>query len=125
MTFRTGSLVEVSLWETNRYKCAEVFTTGNWLRSAKVALAYDTAAERIEMKHKKVATVAAGIIMALGGAAPAMADAGAEGVATDSPGVLTGNVIQVPVHVPLNACGNTLNVVALLNPAFGGVCSNA
>ncbi|MFF4227561.1 chaplin [Streptomyces sp. NPDC001820] len=77
------------------------------------------------MKHKKVATVAAGVIMALGGAAPAMADAGAEGIAAGSPGVLSGNVIQVPLHVPLNACGNTLNVVALLNPAFGSVCGNA
>ncbi|MGW3624460.1 chaplin [Streptomyces sp. NPDC000880] len=76
------------------------------------------------MKYKKVATVAAGVIMALGGAAPAMADAGAEGAAADSPGVLSGNVIQVPVHVPLNACGNTVSVIALLNPAFGSVCSN-
>lgn len=77
------------------------------------------------MKHKKVATVAAGVIMALGGAAPAMADAGAEGAAADSPGVLSGNVIQIPLHAPLNTCGNTVDVIALLNPAFGSVCSNA
>jgi hypothetical protein len=32
---------------------------------------------------------------------------------------------QVPVHVPINVCGNTVNVIALLNPAFGNTCVNA
>lgn len=77
------------------------------------------------MKHKKVATVAAGVIMALGGAAPAMADAGAQGAAIGSPGVLSGNVILVPLHVPVNACGNTASVIGLLNPTFGNACSTA
>ncbi len=62
--------------------------------------------------------------MALGMAAPAFADAGAEGAAVGSPGVLSGNVIQVPVHIPVNACGNTVDVIALLNPAFGNACVN-
>jgi hypothetical protein len=39
--------------------------------------------------------------------------------------VLSGNVIQVPVHVPVNVCGNTVNIVALLNPAIGNTCVNA
>ncbi|WP_437101474.1 chaplin [Streptomyces kronopolitis] len=76
------------------------------------------------MKYAKVAAITAGTIMALGSAAPAFADAGASGAATGSPGVLSGNLIQVPVHVPVNVCGNTVNVVALLNPAFGNVCLN-
>ncbi|WSX47030.1 chaplin [Streptomyces sp. NBC_00963] len=63
-------------------------------------------------------------MMALGAAAPAMADAGAEGAAIGSPGVLSGNVIQVPIHVPVNVCGNSINVIALLNPAFGNTCVN-
>ncbi|WSR73336.1 chaplin [Streptomyces sp. NBC_01180] len=63
-------------------------------------------------------------MMALGAAAPAMADAGAEGAAVGSPGVLSGNVIQVPIHIPVNLCGNTVNVIALLNPAFGNTCVN-
>ncbi len=41
-----------------------------------------------------------------------------------SPGVLSGNVIQVPVDVPVNACGNTVDVIGLLNPAFGNGCVN-
>jgi hypothetical protein len=76
------------------------------------------------VKHKKSAAVVAGAIMALGMGAPAFADAGAEGSAVGSPGVLSGNVIQVPIHVPVNVCGNTVDVVALLNPAFGNSCAN-
>ncbi|MFY1676949.1 MULTISPECIES: chaplin ChpD [unclassified Streptomyces] len=73
---------------------------------------------------KKSAAVVAGAIMALGMASPAFADAGAEGSAVGSPGVLSGNVIQIPVHVPVNACGNSVNVIGLLNPAFGNTCVN-
>ncbi|WTP83765.1 chaplin [Streptomyces sp. NBC_00178] len=62
--------------------------------------------------------------MALGAAAPAMADSGAEAAAVGSPGVLSGNVVQVPIHIPVNVCGNTVNVIGLLNPAFGNACIN-
>ncbi|MFF5492220.1 chaplin ChpD [Streptomyces aquilus] len=73
---------------------------------------------------KKTAAVVAGAIMALGMAAPAFADAGAEAAAIGSPGVLSGNVVQVPIHVPINVCGNSIDVIALLNPAFGNTCVN-
>ncbi|MCX5013427.1 chaplin [Streptomyces sp. NBC_00555] len=63
--------------------------------------------------------------MAAGAAAPAMADAGAAGAAVGSPGVLSGNAVQVPVNIPINLCGNSVNVIALLNPTFGNVCVNA
>ncbi|MFI8007469.1 chaplin [Streptomyces sp. NPDC086010] len=76
------------------------------------------------MKYTKVAAVAAGTLMALGAAAPAMADSGAEAAAVGSPGVLSGNVVQVPIHIPVNVCGNTVNVIGLLNPAFGNACVN-
>ncbi|GAB2906377.1 MULTISPECIES: chaplin ChpG [Streptomyces] len=59
-----------------------------------------------------------------GTAGVAAADSGAMGAAAHSPGVLSGNVVQVPVHVPVNVCGNTVNVVGLLNPAFGNQCFN-
>ena len=74
---------------------------------------------------KKVVAAAAvtgGLVAA--GAGVAVADAGAQGAAIGSPGVLSGNVIQVPVHIPVNVCGNTVNVIALLNPAFGNTCAN-
>ncbi|MEU6113655.1 chaplin [Streptomyces sp. NPDC047117] len=76
------------------------------------------------MKYTKVAAVAAGTLMAAGVAAPAFADSGASGAANNSPGVLSGNVAQIPVHIPVNVCGNTIDVIGLLNPAFGNTCVN-
>ncbi|MEV7521615.1 chaplin [Streptomyces sp. NPDC091371] len=71
----------------------------------------------------------AGVAMLMGGAGLASAHGGggatADGFTGESPGVLSGNLGQVPVHVPINACGNTVNVIALLNPAFGNTCVNA
>lgn len=61
---------------------------------------------------------------ALGGMSPAFADSGASGGAANSPGVVSGNAIQVPIHIPVNVCGNTVNIVGLLNPAFGNTCLN-
>ncbi|WP_229840340.1 chaplin [Streptomyces brasiliensis] len=55
---------------------------------------------------------------------PAFADSLAGGATSDSPGVLSGNTVEVPVHVPVNACGNSVDVVGLLNPAFGNSCGN-
>ncbi|MER6562650.1 chaplin [Streptomyces sp. NPDC001027] len=74
--------------------------------------------------RKSLMTVAAatGVIAAAGGYAHA--DSGAYGAATDSPGVLSGNSVQAPVNVPVNVCGNTVDVIGALNPAFGNSCVN-
>ncbi|MBL1290955.1 Small secreted domain (DUF320) [Streptomyces sp. LamerLS-316] len=73
----------------------------------------------------KVAAVMAGTgALIAGGAGMATADSGAEAVAAHSPGVISGNAVQVPVSIPVNVCGNTVNVIALLNPAFGNTCAN-
>ncbi|KAF3463813.1 chaplin [Streptomyces sp. Tu 3180] len=69
-----------------------------------------------------IAVVAASGAMAV--AAPAYAGAGAEGTAAGSPGVVSGNTVQLPVHAPLNVCGNTVNAVGLLNSAVGNTCVN-
>ncbi|MET9961147.1 chaplin [Streptomyces sp. NPDC006326] len=76
------------------------------------------------MLKKVVAAAAATGGLVLAGAGVAAADAGASGVAAGSPGVLSGNVVQVPIHIPINVCGNTVNVIGLLNPAFGNTCLN-
>jgi LPXTG-motif cell wall-anchored protein len=52
------------------------------------------------------------------------ASADAHGNAEGSPGVLSGNTIQVPVDIPVNVCGNTVNVIGLLNPVMGSHCVN-
>ncbi|MET8505762.1 chaplin [Streptomyces sp. NPDC004787] len=57
-------------------------------------------------------------------AGAAHADSAAQGAAVGSPGVGSGNTVQLPVHVPVNVCGNTVNVVGLLNPAAGNSCAN-
>ncbi|MFI1729751.1 chaplin ChpH [Streptomyces acidicola] len=76
------------------------------------------------MIKKVVAAAAATGGLVLAGAGLAVADAGAQGAAVGSPGVLSGNVVQVPVHAPVNFCGNTISVIGLLNPTFGNTCIN-
>ncbi|MFK8908587.1 chaplin [Streptomyces sp. YS-3] len=73
---------------------------------------------------KSVAMVGTSAAVVALGAGVSSADSHASGQAHNSPGVLSGNVIQVPVHVPVNVCGNTVNVIGLLNPVFGNTCKN-
>ena len=50
--------------------------------------------------------------------------AGAVGSAFGSPGLLSGNVIQVPINIPFNICGNDVSVLAALTSAAGNICVN-
>ncbi|RLV08115.1 chaplin [Streptomyces griseocarneus] len=80
---------------------------------------------------KKAALILAATGMALTAAVGAAAahDGGgavARGAATGSPGIVSGDVIQVPIQIPLNVCGNTIDVLlAILNPTFGNTCINS
>ncbi|POX51318.1 hypothetical protein C3489_20260 [Streptomyces sp. Ru71] len=69
-----------------------------------------------------IAVAAASGAMAVAGAA--YADSGADGTAAGSPGLVSGNTLQLPVHVPVNVCGNTVSVAGVLNPAAGNSCAN-
>ncbi|WP_349372199.1 chaplin [Streptomyces sp. G-G2] len=69
--------------------------------------------------------VAGGGLAAVSAGGFAYADADAGGQAQRSPGLLSGNLVQLPVNVPVNACGNTVSVVGVLNPASGNRCTNA
>ncbi|MBO4259916.1 chaplin, partial [Streptomyces griseorubiginosus] len=69
-----------------------------------------------------IAVAAASGAMAL--SAPAHADSSADGATAGSPGLISGNTVQLPVHVPVEVCGNTVNVVGLLNPASGNRCAD-
>ncbi|MEU6220103.1 chaplin [Streptomyces sp. NPDC047022] len=73
-------------------------------------------------KSLALTTVAAAAVA--GAAGVAAADSGANGAADNSPGVLSGNVVQAPIHVPVNVCGNTVSVIGLLNPAAANSCVN-
>lgn len=68
------------------------------------------------------ATAATGILSL--SCSAAIADAGAAGGTKDSGATLAGNVVQVPIHAPVNICGNTISGLAALNAAFGGDCRN-
>jgi hypothetical protein len=76
-----------------------------------------------------VLTVAAGAAV-LGTAGGAVAHDGnsgasAEAKALSSPGLLSGNLIQHPIDIPINQCGNTENHwLAIANGAIGNVCIN-
>jgi len=69
-----------------------------------------------------VVLAAAGALAA--GAGVAAASSSAAGSADNSPGAASGNLLAVPVHVPVNVCGVSADVVGLLNPAFGNHCAN-
>lgn len=74
--------------------------------------------------RKGLATAMAASGMLAAAAGCAFADSGAQGSAVGSPGLLSGNLVQLPVNVPVNVCGDTVNVVGLLNPATGNSCAN-
>ncbi|MEU9192890.1 chaplin [Streptomyces hundungensis] len=48
----------------------------------------------------------------------------ATGVAQNSPGLLSGDVIQIPVDLGLNVCGDTIDIIGLLNPSSNNNCAN-
>src|SRR5690349_11277787 len=69
-----------------------------------------------------VAAAAATSILSLC-SSPVLADTHTSGVATDSAGVLSGDSVAAPAEVPVNACGDSVDAAAALNPAFGNSCA--
>ncbi|MFJ2717545.1 chaplin [Streptomyces sp. NPDC087437] len=72
-------------------------------------------------KAAAVTMVAGGLVAAGASMASATDGAWACGAAKRSPGVVSGNAVQAPVHIPVNAVGNSVNVIGVLNPAFGNL----
>jgi hypothetical protein len=70
-------------------------------------------------KAVAVTMMAGGLIAAGAGMASATGGSQAAGQTVASPGVGSGNLIQAPVNVPVNAVGNSVSVIGALNPAFG------
>ena len=65
----------------------------------------------------------------LGGAncgSPSGSGGAAASQTTDhSGGILSGNIVQAPVNVPINACGNTVNAAVVSNTESGASCTNS
>ncbi|RSS70755.1 chaplin [Streptomyces sp. WAC06614] len=76
-------------------------------------------------KAAAVTLIAGGLVAAGAGVSMAHGGAHAEGEALNSPGVAAGNLVEVPVHLPVNVVGNTATVIGLLNGAWGNTGVNA
>ncbi|MDX3697709.1 chaplin family protein [Streptomyces europaeiscabiei] len=73
-------------------------------------------------KRMVVAAATTGLLSLYG--TPVFADTGAHGAASNSPGVASGNAVEVPVTIPVNICGNTVDAAAVGNPTIGNECGN-
>lgn len=67
-----------------------------------------------------------GLLMTGLGMTTAQADTGAtaSGDAAGSPGVGSGNALQIPINLPVNVCGNQVDVIGILNSVAGNSCTN-
>lgn len=77
---------------------------------------------------KTLASVAIAGFAVLGGAGVAAATDGphaqADGLATNSPGAVSGNLVQAPVDAAVNVVGNSANVVGVGNAAHDNFGEN-
>ncbi|MGW2869433.1 chaplin [Kitasatospora sp. NPDC001119] len=78
----------------------------------------------MRMRTTFAATALAAVTVLVGAGTASAGDATANGAAIGSPGILSGNVIQVPINLEANVCGNSIDIIGLLNPAFGNTCIN-
>jgi hypothetical protein len=65
-----------------------------------------------------------GLLMTGLGMTSAQADTTATGGTAHSPGIGSGNTIQLPVNAPINVCGNQLDVIGILDSVTGNSCAN-
>ncbi|MEV5611054.1 chaplin [Streptomyces sp. NPDC052225] len=77
---------------------------------------------RQALRFGVVAAAAATGILSIPGSA-ASAATGDQGQPSGSAGLLSGNSIAVPLTVPVNLCGNTVDVLAAANPAADNSCA--
>ncbi|WP_413761333.1 chaplin [Streptomyces sp. MMBL 11-3] len=67
----------------------------------------------------------ADLVVATGAVAASLHQwAAARRILVGSPGVPLGNVVRAPVSIPVNACGNTVDVMGLLKRAIDNLCPN-
>jgi hypothetical protein len=73
-------------------------------------------------KALAIAGVTLGLMCTGVGAASANSGSGTTGSTTNSGGVLSGDVIQIPIDIGTNICGNSINVIGIGNWVFGNAC---
>jgi len=65
-----------------------------------------------------------GLLMTGIGMANAQADTTASGGTAHSPGIGSGNAVELPINAPINVCGNQVDVIGILNSVTGNSCTN-
>jgi hypothetical protein len=80
----------------------------------------------LSTKRRVVLGISTGGLLVGGlGMGVAQADAAAAGGAAGSPGLLSGNLVQIPINAPVNVCGNSISVIGILDTAAGNTCVNS
>jgi hypothetical protein len=75
-------------------------------------------------KRRVLGMTTGGLLVGGLGMGIAQADTAANGATAHSPGLLSGNLIQIPVNAPVNVCGNSISVVGILDSATGNSCAD-
>ncbi|MDH6707294.1 hypothetical protein P3T27_004031 [Kitasatospora sp. MAA19] len=78
----------------------------------------------MRLRTTLAATALAAVAVLAGAGTAAAGDATANGLAFGSPGVLSGNQIQIPINFEANVCGNSIGIIGILNPAIANTCVN-
>ncbi|KAG0026284.1 hypothetical protein BGZ82_009548 [Podila clonocystis] len=78
----------------------------------------------INMRFSIIAIALAAAAMVQAAPVDKRNEAAAQGVAQNSPGWGSGNVVNIPLTVPVNACGNAVDWIGVANPAEGNTCVN-
>jgi LPXTG-motif cell wall-anchored protein len=73
-------------------------------------------------RHVMLAVTTSGMLMT--GLGLTVAHASTSGTTDDSTGIASGNLIQIPVNVPINLCGNQIDVIGLANSLTDTGCGN-
>ncbi|MFJ2866688.1 chaplin [Kitasatospora sp. NPDC087314] len=73
----------------------------------------------MRLRTTLAATALAAVTVLAGAGTAAAGDATANGLAFGSPGVLSGNQIQIPINFEANVCGNSVGIISILNPSLG------
>ncbi|MEV6109406.1 chaplin [Streptomyces sp. NPDC051940] len=76
------------------------------------------------LKKAAALSLMAGGLLAAGAGVASAHGAEANGEALGSPGVVSGNVAQVPVDLDANVSGNSANVIGVGNAAFDNYAAN-
>jgi ChpA-C len=78
-------------------------------------------------RHVALGLTTGGLLMTGLGMTSAHADTGAtaSGDTAGSPGVASGNLLEIPINLPVNICGNQVGVIGILDTVAGNDCANS